>query len=96
MATHAKGLYGGTVKASAGAGSYQIQECLVSTFPKNSVKLLFLNNIIMARIPEIIIEQVLERADIVDVIREYVTLKKDGVNYKGRCPFHNELRGVAT
>ena len=44
----------------------------------------------MARIPEIIIEQVLERADIVDVIREYVTLKKAGVNYKGRCPFHND------
>lgn len=36
------------------------------------------------------IEQVLDRADIVDIIGEYMTLKKKGVTYEGCCPFHNE------
>ena len=41
-------------------------------------------------IPEEIIQEVLLRADIVDVLSEYVLLKKGGTNYKGLCPFHNE------
>lgn len=36
------------------------------------------------------IEQVLERADIVEVVSEYVSLKKEGANYKACCPFHQE------
>ena len=36
------------------------------------------------------INKVLEQTDIVDVISEFVTLRKAGVNYKGCCPFHNE------
>lgn len=36
------------------------------------------------------IEQVLDRADIVDIISEYITLKKKGATYEGCCPFHNE------
>lgn len=28
--------------------------------------------------------------DIVNVVSDYVTLKKSGVNYKGVCPFHND------
>ena len=35
-------------------------------------------------------EEVLQRTDILDLISEYVTLKKAGRNYKGLCPFHNE------
>jgi DNA primase len=36
------------------------------------------------------IQQVVEANDIVDVISQYVTLKKSGSQYMGRCPFHNE------
>lgn len=42
------------------------------------------------RIPEATIQEVLARADIVDVIGDYVLLKQSGTNYKGLCPFHNE------
>ncbi len=31
-----------------------------------------------------------EKLDVVDLISQYVTLKKSGKNYKGNCPFHNE------
>ena len=34
------------------------------------------------------IEEVRQRLDIVDLISQYVTLKKSGANYKGICPFH--------
>lgn len=34
------------------------------------------------------IEQVFDKANIVDVVSDYVDLHKAGVNYKGLCPFH--------
>lgn len=40
--------------------------------------------------PDDVIEEVRARNDIVDVISQYVTLKKKGANYLGLCPFHNE------
>lgn len=36
------------------------------------------------------IDRILDTADIVDVIQDFVTLKKRGVNFIGLCPFHNE------
>ena len=37
-----------------------------------------------------IIDEVMNRNDIVDVISTYVRLKKNGSNHMGLCPFHNE------
>lgn len=36
------------------------------------------------------VERIKSAANIVDVVSEFVTLKKSGANYKGLCPFHNE------
>ncbi len=41
-------------------------------------------------IPEEIIEEVRNRTDLVEIISDYVLLKKSGENYKGLCPFHVE------
>ncbi len=37
-----------------------------------------------------IIERILDAAEITEVVSDFVTLKKRGVNYLGLCPFHNE------
>ena len=44
----------------------------------------------MGRIPEHIVEEVRQRADAVDVIGRYLTLKKSGSRHWGLCPFHSE------
>lgn len=36
------------------------------------------------------IERINEAANIVDVVSEFVTLRRSGANYKGLCPFHDE------
>ena len=36
------------------------------------------------------IDKIYSSADIVEVISDFVTLKKKGVNYQACCPFHNE------
>ena len=36
------------------------------------------------------IDQVYQATDIVDVVSDFVSLRKSGVNYKGLCPFHEE------
>ncbi len=35
-------------------------------------------------------EQIKERLDIVETLSSYIKLEKSGINYKARCPFHNE------
>jgi DNA primase len=44
----------------------------------------------MANIDRAFIDQVLASTDIVELIKEKVALSKNGTNYKGLCPFHNE------
>lgn len=41
-------------------------------------------------IPEEIIENIRKENDIVDVVEEYVSLKRQGRNHVGLCPFHDE------
>src|SRR5690625_4332242 len=43
-----------------------------------------------SQIPEEVIENIRRENDIVDIIGEYVSLKKQGRNYFGLCPFHDE------
>ncbi|MGR3741753.1 DNA primase [Companilactobacillus sp. DQM5] len=45
------------------------------------------------RIPESFIEEVRSKTDIVDIISNYVQLKKSGKNLFGYCPFHEERTG---
>lgn len=44
----------------------------------------------MRLISDDMINQIKENSDIVDIISEYVDLKKAGSSFKGLCPFHNE------
>ena len=44
----------------------------------------------MGRIPRDIIERINDTADILEVVEQYVDLKKRGRNYFGLCPFHHE------
>ncbi|WFA09562.1 DNA primase [Tissierella sp. Yu-01] len=44
----------------------------------------------MTYINDEIIEKVKDNSDIVNIISDYVNLKKSGTNYIGLCPFHNE------
>lgn len=36
------------------------------------------------------VDKIIDAARIVDVVSEFVTLRKSGVNYKGLCPFHDD------
>ena len=36
------------------------------------------------------VDKIKDAANIVEVVSEFVTLRKSGANYKGLCPFHNE------
>jgi DNA primase len=41
-------------------------------------------------IPQHVIEQVRDRTDVVEIVGQYVDLKRAGTTYKGLCPFHQE------
>ncbi len=46
--------------------------------------------VLLRMIDRATIDKIMDAANIVDVVSEFVTLRKAGVNYKGLCPFHNE------
>lgn len=46
----------------------------------------------MARISPEVIDRVRDAANIVDVISQYLDLRKRGQNFVGLCPFHNDTR----
>ena len=41
-------------------------------------------------IPQTFIQELLARADVVEIVGRYVQLKKGGANFMGLCPFHGE------
>ena len=36
------------------------------------------------------VDKIMDATNIVDVVSDFVTLRKAGVNYKGLCPFHDD------
>lgn len=44
----------------------------------------------MALIDRETVNRILDTADIVEVVSDFVKLRRSGANYKGLCPFHNE------
>ncbi len=44
----------------------------------------------MPRIDQETVNKILDVADIVDVVSDFVKLRRSGANFKGLCPFHNE------
>ncbi|MGN1301720.1 MAG: DNA primase [Clostridia bacterium] len=44
----------------------------------------------MVRYSDDIIEEIINSNDIVDIVSQYVTLKRSGRNFLGLCPFHKE------
>lgn len=51
---------------------------------------IFLLFLLFDMIDQVTIDRILDTAQIVDVVSEFVTLRRRGVNYIGLCPFHNE------
>jgi len=41
-------------------------------------------------IPQEVIQEIIDKIDIVDWVEQYVPLKRSGTEWKGLCPFHNE------
>ena len=41
-------------------------------------------------IPQSTIDRIIDAANIVDVVSDYVTLRRSGASYKGLCPFHDD------
>jgi DNA primase len=44
----------------------------------------------LSYIPENVIDEIRTRADIVEIVSDYVQIKQNGQNFKGLCPFHPE------
>jgi DNA primase len=49
-----------------------------------------IEDILTVKIPQHIIDEILARVDILEVVSEHVNLRRRGQNYFGLCPFHTE------
>ena len=47
-------------------------------------------NSLIYMIPQSTIDRIIDAANIVDVVSDYVTLRRAGASYKGLCPFHDD------
>jgi len=61
-----------------------------NSIPNNSDNFYLLKLFIKKLIDQITIQRIIDSAEIVDVIEDFVSLKKRGTNFLGLCPFHNE------
>lgn len=57
--------------------------------PSKGVPFLSTNSLI-DMIPQSTIDRIIDAANIVDVVSDYVTLRRAGASYKGLCPFHDD------
>lgn len=55
-------------------------------------KRIFLRNfaVEMKKIDNVTVQRILDASDIVEVVSDFVSLKRRGANYVGLCPFHND------
>ena len=44
----------------------------------------------MARSPEATVDDIRQNTDIVDIVSQYLQLKKSGQNHFAQCPFHED------
>lgn len=44
----------------------------------------------MTKIDKYIVQRIKDTADIVDIVGDFITLKKSGIRYLGLCPFHDD------
>ena len=47
----------------------------------------------MVRYSDELLDEIKSKNDIVDIVSQYVVLKRAGRNYMGLCPFHKEKSG---
>src|SRR5262249_52627941 len=82
----AHGILESTTHGDPAPGSFLLD----LAYPASRIPALVASTATLALIPEDKIAEVRDRTDIVEVIGQFVTLKRAGASHKGLCPFHAE------